>query len=149
MAGVGPAPKPAHMRQGRGNKTITAKLVPVEPGTRTPDLPNPDGRTFHPLAIKWWENVWQSPMANEYLEPDIDGLGRVALLVDEFYKKPEGRAGRDILGEIRLQEARFGLSPVDRARLRWEVQKGEEAQKKRQPQRAPKSTGKDPRAALG
>lgn len=149
MAGAGPAPKPAHMRQNRSKKSTKAVLVPVEMGAQIPDMPNPDGREFHALAIKWWDNVWTSPMANEYLETDVDGLGRVALLVDEYYKKPTGRQGRDLMGEIRLQEARFGLSPIDRSRLQWEVQKGEEAQKKRQPQRAAKSSGKDPRAALG
>ena len=146
---AGRPPKPAHLRQNKTKKSTRAVLTEVTPGTQIPDIPNPDDRDFHPLAIKWWDNVWTSPMANEYLETDVDGLGRVALLVDEYYKNPSGRAGRDLMGDIRLQEARFGLSPLDRSRLQWEVQKGEEAQKKRQPQRAPQSSGKDPRAALG
>ena len=85
-------------------------------------------------------------MAGEYLPTDIDGLARVALLVDDYYKNPK----KDILAEIRLQEARFGLSPVDRSRLQWEVLKGEEAERKRKPpkQEYPASS-KDPRGILG
>jgi len=85
-------------------------------------------------------------MASEYLPTDVDGLGRLALLIDSFYNRPDPK----MLGEIRLQEARFGLSPVDRSRLQWEVQKGEEAERKRKPL-TPKTDPHpaDPRGVLG
>ena len=85
-------------------------------------------------------------MAGEYLPTDIDGLARLAILVDNYYGDPK----KETLAEIRLQEARFGLSPVDRSRLQWEVLKGEEAERKRKPPRNehPAST-KDPRGILG
>ena len=54
--------------------------------------------------------------------------------------------------EIRLQEVRFGLSPVDRSRLRWVIAQGEEAEEKtaaRREGKVPKvPKGKDPRAVL-
>jgi hypothetical protein len=85
-------------------------------------------------------------MANEYLETDIDGLARLALLVDNYYNNPN----KELMSEIRLQEARFGLSPVDRSRLQWEVLKGEEAEKKRRPSEMKhKKSEKDPRGILG
>ena len=85
-------------------------------------------------------------MAGEYLQTDVDGLGRLAILIDAFYRKPNP----NLLKEIRLQEARFGFSPVDRARLQWEVLKGEEAEKKRKPpERNPNASSKDPRGVLG
>ena len=85
-------------------------------------------------------------MANEFLPTDIDGLARLALLVDDYYKRPH----KDLMSEIRLQEARFGLSPVDRSRLQWEVQKGEEAERKRKPpQNQHPRSNKDPRGVLG
>lgn len=85
-------------------------------------------------------------MASEYLPTDADGLGRLALLVDDYYNAPSTK----LMAEIRLQEARFGLSPVDRSRLQWEVQKGEEAERKRKP-KAPKTNPHhaDPRGILG
>lgn len=119
------------------------KEAPKKP----PTLPNPDKRKWHRLTRAWWKRVWESPMAGEYLPTDVDGLGRLALLIDDFYNKPDGR----LLGEIRLQEARWGLSPVDRSRLQWVVQQGEEAERKRRPP-GPKPTPPhhaDPRGILG
>ena len=144
----GPTPKPAHLRQ-RQNKKAGATTLPSteeQEQVKPPTLQNPDKRKFHRLTRAWWKRVWQSPMASEFLPTDIDGLARVALLVDEYYKNPK----KETLAEIRLQEARFGLSPIDRSRLQWEVQKGEEAQRKRQPpQRQQAPSDKDPRGILG
>ena len=86
-------------------------------------------------------------MAGEYLPSDIDGLARLAILVDNYYNNP----AKEVLAEIRLQEARFGLSPVDRSRLQWEVLKGEEAERKRKPQQQKPQTASpiDPRGILG
>jgi hypothetical protein len=61
-------------------------------------------------------------MAGQWLDTDRDALGRLAVLWDAFYKAPDAKA----LAEIRLQEARFGLSPIDRSRLQWEIQRAEE-----------------------
>jgi len=88
-------------------------------------------------------------MASEYLQTDIDGLARLAMLVDMFYKYSDPK----LMAEIRLQEARFGLSPVDRSRLQWEIEKGEEAESKRRSKRAGAKNEKphraDPRGILG
>jgi hypothetical protein len=67
----------------------------------------------------------------------------LALLWDEFYKSPDIKT----MAEIRQQEQRFGLSPLDRSRLQWEVAKVADVERKQQ-QRAGKKTGTDPRAIL-
>jgi len=146
MAGKGPAPKPVSLRQRRNKKAGAATLKESDENKKIPTLQNPDRRKFHRLTRAWWRRVWTSPMAGEYLESDVDGLARLALLVDAYYNSPS----KDLMSEIRLQEARFGLSPVDRSRLQWEVERGEEAQRKRQP-KAPVSGSdrvKDPRKVL-
>lgn len=79
-------------------------------------------------------------MASQWLETDRDALGRLALLWDAFYKHPSA----DALKEIRLQGALFGLSPLDRSRLQWEVGRVEGAAQTRPRRR----TGLDPRTAL-
>jgi hypothetical protein len=101
---------------------------------------------WHPLTAVAWKHAWASPMAGEWLETDADAIGRLALLWDEFYKKPSA----DGLKEIRLQSALFGFSPLDRSRLQWEFARGEEAEeKKRRRPRVPERTGTaDPRAFL-
>jgi hypothetical protein len=152
MGGKGPAPKPINLRQRRNKKAGAAKLPIYNKNiskNKIPELQNPDERKFHPLTISWWGRVWESPMAGEYLPTDIDGLARLAILIDNYYRDPMAKNAKEILGEIRLQEARFGLSPVDRSRLQWEVQRGEEAEKKRKPSQSNASSRKDPRGILG
>ena len=142
MAGIGPPPKPAHLRQRTNRKpggaTITALADPS-----IPPIPNPDGRKWHELTLKGWEHAWSSPMASQWLETDIDALGRLAVLWDEFYQDPDGK----VMAEIRLQEQRFGLSPLDRSRLQWEVNRAEEAEHKRPRPFVRRASG-DPRSGL-
>lgn len=87
-------------------------------------------------------------MASQWLDTDIDALGRLALLWDEFYKSP---SDSKVMAEIRLQEQRFGLSPLDRSRLQWEIGRGDEAEQKaaRRADVSRKRTGtNDPRHLL-
>lgn len=143
MAGRGPAPKPAHLRQ-RQNKRAGIAMLPVESGLPVPKIPNPDDRAWHPLTLKAWKHAWESPMASQWLETDVDALGRLALLWDEFYHAPRAQT----LSEIRLQEQRFGLSPLDRSRLQWEVNRAEGSERGQQRPRTPARRGADPRAVL-
>lgn len=85
-------------------------------------------------------------MAGQYLPTDVDGLGRLAILIDSYYSRPQAL----IMGEIRLQEARFGLSPLDRSRLQWEIAKAEDADRRRKPEAVPEPSRKvsDPRKTL-
>ena len=143
MAGMGPAPKPSHIRQ-RTNKKSGANTLEMPVNPEVPVIPNHDGRTWHKLTTKAWNHAWSSPMASQWLLTDVDALGRLALLWDEFYKEPSTK----ILAEIRLQESRFGLSPLDRSRLQWEVNRGDEAERRIQQRAQPRRTGTDPRAIL-
>ena len=83
-------------------------------------------------------------MAGQWLETDKDALGRLAMLWDDFYQRPHA----DALKEIRLQSALFGLSPLDRSRLQWEVSRGEEAERKRPVQPSSAKPGSDLRKLL-
>lgn len=100
----------------------------------------PEG-TWHPLTKRWWANVWSSPMAAHFIDVDIDALFRLAYLVERFY----GEGKTDLASEIRLQEARFGLTPGDRKRLGLEVSA---PIKPRPTPPARVDTGEDPLAAL-
>jgi hypothetical protein len=57
-------------------------------------------------------------MAAAWLDVDRLTLERLAGLVDEAHR---GVATAALLGEIRMLEDRFGLSPLARQRLRWQV----------------------------
>lgn len=164
----GPPPKPAGMRQRR-NVVVGAARLPAE-GTALPAVPAPalpdrpclallheehseqcalcDGtnvRPWHQLVLDWWRDVWASPMAHEFLKSDVHGLFILAELRDQFWTTGE----KELAGEIRLQEQRFGLSSLDRRRLQWEVERVEQAQKRGRPPGPPKKIPtKDPRAFL-
>ncbi len=145
MAGRGPAPKPASQRRRKNAAPQTTTLRVVEVGD-APSVPF----EVHPLTSAWWRDVWSSPMAAEWDESDKHGLFMLARLVDAFWTAESPTQAKDLAGEIRLQSQRFGLSPVDRQRLRWEIERGDEAEKKTQRRRAaagPKAVRKDPRSA--
>lgn len=81
-------------------------------------------------------------MAAEFEPSDVHGLLMLAVLVDQFWTDPS----KDLAAEIRLQRAAFGLTPLDRRRLQWEIDRGEEASAKTAERRRPASRQrKDPR----
>lgn len=151
MGGRGPAPKPAALRQRRNKATSSAQLPSAADAAanRVPDLPDrTDGAEWHPMVLDWWAAVWRSPMAAEYLDADM--RGGLYLLADLHQLRWTAETASALLGaakEIRLQEVRFGLSPIDRRRLQWEVARSEEAERKRKPRETSAPIG-DPRAAL-
>lgn len=137
-------PKPLHMRQNRTKKAGRATLE-TQDNPEIPEIPNPDAREWHPLTLESWKRAWESPMAGQWIESDRDALGRLALLWDQFYRKPNA----NIMKEIRLQSSMFGLSPLDRSRLQWEVNRGDEADRKLKQREQPvKRVSGDPRAFL-
>ena len=67
-------------------------------------------------------------MAAEYDATDVHGLLQFAVLVDNLWRAETPRDRQAASAEIRLQGLRFGLSPIDRRRLQWEIGRSEEAQ---------------------
>ena len=149
----GPPPKDPRTRQRR-NKVSTAANLPAmqDPaavaGRLSPELPvrGPNERQWHAQTLMFWREVWASPMATEFIAADVPGLVLLAQLTDGF------NYGEVALAcEIRLQRQCFGLTPLDRRRLQWEIERGEAAEKRRnmmpgaalQPKR-----GSDPRRHL-
>jgi hypothetical protein len=57
-------------------------------------------------------------MAAVWLEADVPALVRLATLIELL---DEGDATAMVLAEIRQLEDRFGLSPLARRRLQWEL----------------------------
>lgn len=139
----GPIPK-HHATRQRTNRTATAATFETDEQVETPELgTHPvEGEEWHPRTLDFWREVWGSPMRDEYLKADIDGLFQLAALVDAFWKKPS--AG--LASEIRLQRQCYGLTPIDRRRLQWEVVRAETA--RRRPVPAPRPQVGDPRGAL-
>lgn len=139
----GPVPK---RNPARRNRTSTsAKLSTVPHDVEAPPLPPVPSpfNEWHPLTVSWWADVWASPMAPEYHESDVHGLYVLAALVNHFWHQPR----QDLAAEIRLQRQCFGLTPIDRRRLQWEIERTDEAQAKGTQRRAKATEAKAPTAA--
>ena len=145
MGGMGRPPKPAHLRQRKNVKAGSATIEAPE-NPEVPPIPNPDAREWQPLTLASWKTAWRSAMASQWVQTDVDGMGRLAIAWDEYYKHPTVAW----LAELRLQEQRFGLSPLDRSRLQWEIGRTDQAERNPdKPVRQPsKPRTDDPRAIL-
>lgn len=168
MAGTGPPPKDPRLRQRR-NKVSTAATLSRETkdrkaSGRRPGLPirdcwrcarkRPNKRCklcrgtavlpWHPLTLAWWKDVWRSPMAPLFLEQDIHGLFVLAELVDQFWHAPSADAAK----ELRLQRGYFGLTPIDRRRLQWELEHPEDEMLPADPPPSPADAEEDRKVLL-
>lgn len=124
----GPLPKDPAIRQRR-NKASTRAVVAASPAALVeyPALPE-KGAAWHPLAVRWWDDIWSSPHHQEFLRADTGALFRLANLVDDYWKT----GALKYAAEIRLLEREFGLTPLARRRLEWTVVQTEEAATKRE-----------------
>jgi hypothetical protein len=146
---TGPAPKHPSAR-ARRNKTSTNATLAADASIVAPELPAYD---WHEMTLSWWRDLWASPMAPEYDDSDRHGLFKLAMLQNDFWTAETAKERKEASAEIRLQEQRFGLSPIDRRRLQWEIEKSEAAveqgTKRRTTTKANATESKgDPRAVL-
>lgn len=98
------------------------------------------------MTRAWWRDTWHSPMAEEFLKADIHGLYILAELIDQFWLAPDDLK---LAAEIRQHRTAFGLTPIDRRRLQWEVERVESAGRRRDASPRPaRRKARDPREAL-
>lgn len=133
------------MRARRNKSTTSSRFETGEARPASPpDLgDHPANEPWHERTLLFWRELWSSPMAAEYLLADRDGLVALTVLVDRFWKDPHPT----LAAEIRLQRQCFGLTPIDRRRLQWEVVRVEEAERKKRPS-TPARSDVDPRSVL-
>jgi hypothetical protein len=93
-----------------------------------PELP--ESREWHSQTVQWWADIWASPMAPEFDDSDRHGLFALAVLIDDFWLADKASLRAALSAEIRLQRQCFGLTPIDRRRLQWEIERGDEAEEK-------------------
>jgi len=145
----GPVPKDPKVRQRENKVSTNGTFVDDNPITNIPDLPK-RRRKWRVETLAWWHDVWSSPMRDEYINADTHGLFVLADLIDAYWRASSaGHPTASLATEIRLQRQCFGLTPIDRRRLQWEIQRGEEAESRRVPKK-PKAVpdAVDPREKL-
>ena len=144
---------PAHkkdpsVRARRNSAASAAKLTPA-----TAEIPPmPEGPRWHPESVRWWSDVWSSPMSPEWDESDEHNVILCALLYNDIWMAETAKERKDAAGEFRLQRRDLGLSPYDRRRLEWTIESADEARDRGRQRRArqatPAVTGEDPRNVL-
>ncbi|MDD2326100.1 MAG: hypothetical protein PHW63_08910 [Alphaproteobacteria bacterium] len=96
-----------------------------------------------PAVVDWWNSIWTSPMASEFVESDVHGLYFACYYMHEalnpFYK-PSDRLGFSKQWEAAIKN--YGLTPASRESLRWNIAQGTAAQKRTDQIRASASAGR-------
>jgi hypothetical protein len=142
-------PKPPALRRRR-NRVIGAAVLPAEgrqgPIPRLPARKTAEGQTrpWHPLTRRWWQAVWRSPMATQYVALDAYDLLMLAELWDQYWREPSAALATAIGRHCRG----FGLTPADRARLHWVIEPAETEPERRQPPINRSARREDPRRVL-
>jgi hypothetical protein len=146
-----PGPQPKR-NPARRNKTTTRATLSVVHDVEAPELP--EGREWHPQTLQWWTDIWASPMAPEYDDSDRHGLIRLAILVDDYWLADNANTRVKVSAEIRMQGQLYGITPLDRRRLQWEIDRGEDAEERTRQRKAaakpvePREPVADPRSVL-
>jgi hypothetical protein len=118
----------------RRNRSATRATLSLVHDVEAPELP--DTREWHPQTTSWWADIWASPMAPEFDDSDQHGLFALAVLVDDFWMADKPSVRASLSAEIRLQRQCFGLTPIDRRRLQWEIERGQDAEERTQKRKA-------------
>lgn len=149
-------PKDPSIRRRTNKHSTKATLhavadFPVPPLTER----EPDNDPWHPLTVAYWERIWASPMGPEYDDSDFHGLLVLIELVDLFNHASSPTMKIKLSQEIRQQRVAYGLTPMDRRRLQWTIDQGEEAEDRTVKRRNARvatvthSDAPDPRSMLG
>lgn len=119
----GPKPKPLGMRV-RPSHAATRTTIEASMAARV----SLSGR-HEPETLAWWDVIWSSPISAEWVDADVPGLVALAALVDLYWRAAngDGRDASKFLAEIRMQCREFGLTPMARRSLQWEVKRVERA----------------------
>ena len=130
-----PIPKPAATRQRRNRAASGATLE--APSAKRAELPPGE---WHELTKAWWATIWSSPMASEWVDADVPALHRIARLDSAFWATLDDDLANKLAGTIDRLSRQFGLDPMARRSLQWEVKRVETPVLKAAPTRA-----RDPR----
>jgi hypothetical protein len=121
MPGAGRVPSGNRARE-RDNKTAVKLVIDGKKrGVNLPQLRDPETNKvvrWHPRTVAWWNSWRTSPQAAHMMtSPDWDYLLDTALLHHTVWSERK----LEMLSELRLRLAKFGVTPEDRARLGVEI----------------------------
>lgn len=140
--------KDSSVRARRNRASTSATLSRSE--REIPSIP--EAASWHAETVKWWNDVWSSPMSPEWDASDVHNVIICAMLYNDIWVAESAKERKDAAGEFRLQRKDLGLTPYDRRRLEWSIESAEESKdrgRQRRARQAPAATGAaDPRSVL-
>ncbi|ATN89522.1 minor tail protein [Gordonia phage Kabluna] len=80
-------------------------------------------------VVAWWNDIWSSPMSSEFVDSDIHGLYLACFYMSQVlnpWLKMSDRISASKAYETQVRN--FGLNPMSRRTLQWEIERTEEAQ---------------------
>ncbi|GAA4845556.1 hypothetical protein GCM10023201_41060 [Actinomycetospora corticicola] len=118
-----PAHKKDETTRRRANVAATRTQLGHAEAAGRPRLPQfaPGKTRWHPQALRWWAELWDSPMASQYLRMDVRGLLRLAVLEHDYWSAVDSRTRLAVEAQIERAQRDYGLTPYDRRRLEWSV----------------------------
>ena len=171
MAGRGPAAKDPSVRARTNKHSTKATLYAIEAGdVDIPPMP-PAGHYvpspfpessehyvepfWYPAVVAWWNDIWSSPMSSEFSDSDMHGLYMGCKQLQESLN-PRNKATEQAAFMTKFEQTsrNFGLNPMARRSLQWEIDRGDEANdrtdKRRQAkqQTKPATPAFDPRKSV-
>lgn len=117
----GPTAKDPSLR-GRRNKTATRATL-SKPDVDSAEKPKlPSSIEWFPEVVAWWDDLWTSEPRKEWIDVDTHLLA-VAARLYQMMLDPETKptAAKALAGEYRQILVQFGLTPMARRTLQWEV----------------------------
>lgn len=118
MAGRGPAPKAKRSRDRDTPELAELAVEDVLYGGPLPEGVLPDGESWHPQTVQFWDSLRRFPLLKNEPEIGWQFLIDTALMHHTMWTK-----GRwEFASELRLRVAKYGATPEDRMRLKIKVE---------------------------
>lgn len=95
--------------------------------------PPPEEPVWNPAVVAWWNDIWSSPMSQEFHESDVHGLYLACFYLHQTLSPWLKMADRlQAAGKYEAAVKNFGLNPMSRRSLQWEIAKVDEAHERAQ-----------------
>lgn len=117
----GPTAKDPTLR-GRRNRTATRATLSKPDGDTAEKPKLPGSIDWYPEVAAWWDDLWTSEPRKEWIDVDTHLL-YVAARLYQMMLDPDTKptAAKALAGEYRQILVQFGLTPMARRTLQWEV----------------------------
>lgn len=110
-----PAVKKNPTLRARTNRATTAMTVSAGKTLRkVPPLPAHPTDAWHPQTVKWWTELWESPLPDAWQSFDTGTLFTLALCFNDIWIAESATGRKEAQGEYRLQRKDFFIAPMNR-----------------------------------